>query len=149
MGLNNILLSDLEVVVERRACPCTKIGILLKSRRYCMLVSVPVSVVPVPKVYWYSTALGYRYQYVGYRYHCLTACGYRYQYVWYRYHCLCKLLLFTATLPRAPRQRFSSIAMIYICSLGSNPFKNCARDSKNLHTHKNTRNDQRHLFYTK
>ena len=132
MALNTILISDLEVVVERRACPCTKIEIMLKSHRDCMLVPVPVSVVPVPKVYWYSTALGYRYQYIG--------C---------RYHCLCKLLLFTTTLPRAPRQRLSSTTMIYICSLGSNPYKICARDSKTLHTHKNTKNDQRHLFYTK
>ena len=63
MGLNTILLSDLNVVVERRAYPCTKIGILLKSCRYCMLVPVPVSVVPVPvsvvpvPVYWVPVPL--------------------------------------------------------------------------------------------
>ena len=33
MALNTIFISDLEVVVERRACICTKIEILLKSRR--------------------------------------------------------------------------------------------------------------------
>ena len=142
MALYTILISDLEVVVERRACPCTKIEILLKSHRDCMVVLVPVSVVPVPKVYWYSTALRYRYQYIGYRYHYLTTCG-------FRYHCLCKLLLFTTTLPRAPRQWLSSTTMIYICSLGLNPYKICAWDLKIPHTHKNTRNDQRHLFYTK
>ena len=42
MGLNTILISDLEVVVKRRACPCTKIEILLKSCRDCMLVPVQV-----------------------------------------------------------------------------------------------------------
>ena len=29
------------------------------------------------------------------------------------------------------------------------PLQKCTRTSKNLHTHKNARNDQRHLFYTK
>ena len=58
MALNTFPISDLEVVVERRVCPCTKIEILLKCHRDCMLVPVPISVVPVPKVYWYSTALG-------------------------------------------------------------------------------------------
>ena len=49
MGLNTILISDLEVVVERRACPCTEFEIMLKSRKDCMLVSVPVSVVRYQK----------------------------------------------------------------------------------------------------
>ena len=34
---------------EREACPFTKVGILLKSRKNYMLVPVPVSVVLVPK----------------------------------------------------------------------------------------------------
>ena len=39
--------------------------------------------------------------------------------------------------------------MIYIFSLDTNPYKKCARNSKNLHKHKNMRNDQRHLFLHK
>ena len=58
VGLNIILISDLEVGIERRACPCTKIEIPLKSCRDRMLVLVPVSVVPVSKVHWYSNNLG-------------------------------------------------------------------------------------------
>ena len=48
VGLNTILISDLEVVIERRARPCTKIEIPLKFCKDCVLVSVPFSVVPVP-----------------------------------------------------------------------------------------------------
>ena len=58
VGLNTILISDLKVVIERRACPCTKIEIPLKSCKDHMLVPVLVSVVPVPKVNWYSNSLG-------------------------------------------------------------------------------------------
>ena len=58
VGLNTILISDLEVGIERRACPCTKIEIPLKSCRDHMLVPVPVSVVLVHKVHWYSNSLG-------------------------------------------------------------------------------------------
>ena len=60
-----------------------------------------------------------------------------------------QFLLFTVALPGASRQRLPSTAMIYICSLDTNPYKKCARNSKNLHKHKNTRNDQRHLFLHK
>ena len=139
MGLNIILLSDLEVVVERRAYPCTKIGILLKSRKDCMLVPVLVSVVPVPKVYWCSIALGY----------------------WYRYHCLmhvdtgtskCGTGITTsaiAPLHRSTTQGFSTAAAINSDDLhlffGHEPLQKCARYSKNLYKHKNERNDQRHL----
>ena len=57
VGLNTILISNLEVGIDRRACPCTKIEIPLKSFKDFMLVSIPVSVVPVPKVQWYSNSL--------------------------------------------------------------------------------------------
>ena len=55
----------------------------------------------------------------------------------------------TIALPGASRRRLPSIAMIYICSLDTNPYKKCARNSKNLHEHKNARDDQRHLFLHK
>ena len=60
-----------------------------------------------------------------------------------------QMLPFTIALPGASRQRLPSIAMIYICSLDTNPYKKCARNSKNLHKHKNARDDQRNLFLHK
>ena len=139
-------------------CPCTKIEILLKSHRDHMLVSVLVSVVPVPKVRWYSTALGYRYHYIWYRYHCFTACG-------YRYHCF--IACGTGTSKCGTGTTASTIARLH-CSTTrglstavvidnddlhlfsrTKPLRKCARDSKNLHTHKNATNGQKHLFYTK
>ena len=60
-----------------------------------------------------------------------------------------QLHLFTVALPEASRQQLPSTTMIYICSLDMNPYKNVHETRKNLHTHKNTRNNQRHLFYTK
>ena len=33
--------------------------------------------------------------------------------------------------------------------MDTNPYKKCERNSKNLHKHKNARNDQRHLFLRK
>ena len=91
VGLNTIHISDLEVGIKRRACLCIKIEIPLKSCKDRMLVLVPVSVVPIPKLHWFSnntwvpvpllfctgtTAPLY-----------LISCGYRYQLVWYRYQC--------------------------------------------------------------
>ena len=60
-----------------------------------------------------------------------------------------QMLPLTVALPGASRQRLPSIAMIYICSLDTNPYKKCALNSKNLHKHKNAREDQRHLFLHK
>ena len=92
VGLNTIHISDLEVGIKRRACPCTKIEIPLKSYKDHMLVPVPVSVVPVPKLHWFSNRtwvpvpLWFDTGTIASLY--LTACGYRYQLVWYRYQCL-------------------------------------------------------------
>ena len=135
MGLNTILISDLEVVVERQACPCTKIEILLKSHRDRMLVPVPVSVVSVPKVHWYSTALGYRYHYIGTgtiaSLHVGTGtskCG------------TSTIASITAPLHYSTTRGLSTVAVIDNDDLhlfyGTKPLRKCARDSKNLHTHK-------------
>ena len=50
-----------------------------------------------------------------------------------------QMLPLTVALPEASRQLLPSTAMIYICSLDTNPYKKCARNLKNLHKHKNTR----------
>ena len=164
-------------MVERRACPCTKIEILLKSRRDRMLVPVPVSVVPVPKVHWYSTALGYRYHYIWYRYHCFTACGYQKctgtpqpwgigttifgtgtiasLHVGTGTNKCCTGITTSATAPLhcSTTLGLSIAAIIDNDDLplfsGIEPLRKCARDSKNLHTYKNARKGQKHLFYTK
>ena len=110
-------------MVERRAYPCTKIGILLKSRKNCMLVpvyccfGVPVPVylvsVPLPHCMWVPVPL------------CVVPVPLPLQ-----------MLPLTVALLGASRQRLPSTAMIYICSLDTNPYKKCAWNSKNLHRHK-------------
>ena len=102
MALNTILISDLEVVVERQECPCTKIEILLKSHRDCMLVPVPVYWVPVPLPHcmWVPVPV------------CVVSIPLP-----------PRPLLFIVALLGASRQRLSSTAMIYICSLESTPTK--------------------------
>ena len=94
----------------------------------CFGVPVPVYLVPVPKVYcmWVPVPL----------------------YV-VPVPLPLQMLPLTVALPEASRQRLPSTAMIYICSLDTNPYKKCAWNSKNLHKHKNTRNNQRHLFLHK
>ena len=57
-GFYTLFHCDIELVVKGRTYPCTGIGILLNSRKYCMLVPVPVSVVPVPMWYRYHFASG-------------------------------------------------------------------------------------------
>ena len=119
-------------MVERRAYPCIKIGILLKTRkklhvgtgtRKCGNGTKSVLVfcyfgVLVPIVYcmWVPVPL------------CAVPVPLPLQ-----------ILLLTVALPGASRQRLPSTAMIYICSLETNPYKKCARNSKNLHKHKNMR----------
>ena len=138
-------------MVERRAYPCTKIGILLKSFKDCMLVPILVSVVLVPKVYWCSTALGYRYQFIWYRGTCTTTslhvgtgtskCG------------TGTTASAIAPLHHSTTQGFSTATAINNDDLhlfsGHKPLQKCARNSKNLHKHKKARNDQRHLFLHK
>ena len=111
----------------------TKIGILLKSRKSvlvlcCFGVPVPVYLVPVPLPHymWVPVQL------------CVVPVPLPLQ-----------MLPLIVALPGASRQQLPSTAMIYICSLDMNPYKKYARNSKNLHKHKNTRNDQRHLFLHK
>ena len=121
------------MVVERRAYPCTKIGVLLKSRKNCMLVPilycfrVPIQVylvpVPLPHCMWVLVPL------------CVVPVPLPLQ-----------MVPLTVALPGASQQLLPSTSMIYICSLDTNPYKKCARNSKNPHKHKNARYDQRHLF---
>ena len=56
-----------------------------------------------------------------------------------------QLLLFTVALPGASRQRLPSTAMIYICSLDTNPYKNVHGTRKTC-TSTKTRETIRHLF---
>ena len=59
----------------------------------------------------------------------------------------------TAPLHRSTTWGFSTAAVINSDDLhlfsGHEPLQKCARNSKNLHKHKNVRNDQRHLFLHK
>ena len=71
-GFYNLFHCDLELMVEGQAYPCIRIVILLNSRKYYMLVPVPVSVVPVPICYWCFSTWGYRYRLVWYRYRFAT-----------------------------------------------------------------------------
>ena len=58
-----------------------------------------------------------------------------------------------APLHRSTTRGFSTAAAINNDDLhllsGHEPLQKCARNSKNLHKHKNARNDQRHLFLHK
>ena len=58
-----------------------------------------------------------------------------------------------APLHRSTTQGFSTATAINSDDLhlfsGHEPLQKCARNSKNLHKHKNERNDQRHLFLHK
>ena len=149
MGLNAILISDLEVAIERRVCPCTKIEIPLKFCKDRMLVPVPVSVIPVPKVHWYSNSLGVSVP--------------LYLVPIPLLHCMWvpvpvsvvpvplppQLHLFTLGPLGASRQRLYLTTMIYSCSLEPNRYENVHGTSNNLHTHQTGRKGQKHLFYTK
>ena len=59
---------------------------------------------------------------------------------------LLSMLPLTVALPGASQQRLPSTAMIYIRSLDTDPYKKCARNSKNLQKHQKHENDQRNLF---
>ena len=71
-GFYTLLHCNLELVVKGRMYPCIGIVILLNSRKYYMLVPVPVSVVPVPIFYWCFSVWGYRYRLEQYRYRLAT-----------------------------------------------------------------------------
>ena len=60
-----------------------------------------------------------------------------------------QMLPLTVALPRTSRQRLPSTAIIYICSLDTNPYKKCARNSKKPAQAQKHENDQRHLFLHK
>ena len=60
-----------------------------------------------------------------------------------------QMLPLTVALPGASRQWLPSTAIIYICSLDTNPYKKCAHNSKNLHKHKNMRTIKGTYSYTK
>ena len=71
-GFYTLFDCDLESMVKGRTYPCIRIVILLNSRKYYMLVPVPVSVVPVSIFYWCFSVWGYRYRLERYRYHLAT-----------------------------------------------------------------------------
>ena len=120
VGLNTIHISDLEVGIKRRACPCTKIEIPLKSYKDLMLVPVPVSLVPVQKLHrfsnstWVPVPLLFGTSTIAPLY--LTACGYQYQLVRYQYQCLHSCPTSLQNCPGPPdstcdRQRLSEVVL--------------------------------------
>ena len=139
VGLNRIHISDLEVGIKRQSCPCTKIKIPLKSCKDCMLVSVPVSVVPVPKLHWFSNITWVPVP----KLHCnLTACGYRYQCL---HNCTTSLHHCQRPLDSAWNRRHD----LQLSFRNQTHYENFHETLNNQHTHKNSRKGQKHLFYTK
>ena len=118
-----IFLCKLELVVEGRACPCTEVGILLKSRKNYVLVPVPLSVVPVPGT--------------GTTWLLVISCfGVPVPVCLVPVPLPLQMFPNTIALPKTSQQRLPSSAMIYIRSLDTNPYNNYARNPKNLHKSK-------------
>ena len=139
-------------MVEGRAYPCTKIGILLKSGKNYMMVPVPVSVVPVH----YATGdfllwgTGTSLHGTGTRRPLVIFClGLPVPVCLVSVPLPLQMFPNTIALFKTSQQRLPSFAMIYIRSLDMNPYNKYARNPKNLHMSKNTRTITCTYSYTK